>query len=40
MKNENWGKEILEGLKDKAEDIKNEADLWIETLPNGETIFK
>ena len=40
MKNEHWGKEILEGLKDKAEDIKNEADLWIETFPNGETIFK
>ena len=40
MKNENWGKEILEGLQDKAEDIKNEADLWIETFPNGETIFK
>ena len=39
MKYEDWG-EILEGLKDKAEDIKNEADLWIETFPNGETIFK
>lgn len=40
MKNEYWGKEILEGIKDRIEDIKNEANLWIDLIPNGGIIFK
>ena len=40
MKNKEWRKGIIEGIKDKTENIKDEANLWLELIPNGGIIFK